>query len=179
MNNIINRRIAIQHLLTVAGAALLIPACYEPSKKASIQLINLNISGDLETLLATLVENILPTKNLPKAKSFNLHLFVLKMVDDCHNEQDQHDFMEGIRSFEKQARQHLGKSFAKGSADEQAAFVQEVNAGNMKADKLEEFYKMVKSHTIQGFLYSEYVMKDLKKYELVPGRYNGYAPVAS
>lgn len=179
MNKIINRRIAIQHLLTVAGAVLLAPACDGPSREASISLHNLSISEELEILLALLVENILPVKNLPKAKSFNLHLFVLKMVDDCRGQQDQQHFMDGIRSFEKQANKHIGKPFIKASANEQATFVSEVNAGNIMADKIDEFYKIVKSHTIQGFLYSEYVMKDLKKYELVPGRYNGYAPVAS
>jgi hypothetical protein len=30
---------------------------------------------------------------------------------------------------------------------------------------------------IQGFMNSKYVMTDLKQYELVPGRYNGYFPV--
>jgi hypothetical protein len=36
---------------------------------------------------------------------------------------------------------------------------------------------MAKALTINGYMTSKYVMTNITKYELVPGRYNGFAPV--
>ena len=42
---------------------------------------------------------------------------------------------------------------------------------------LRTFFEITKRRVIQGFTNSKYVMTDLKQYEMVPGRYNGYFPV--
>jgi hypothetical protein len=40
-----------------------------------------------------------------------------------------------------------------------------------------EFYKMMKELTIKGYLTSKPVLGEIFRYELVPGRYNGFFPV--
>jgi len=103
------------------------------------------------------VEAIIPKTDSPGAKELNLHLFVLKMVDDCHSEEDQQRFLEGL----KKAKSLKGKS-----VDEVMDYVK-----NLPSD--DAFLALVKRRTIQGYLNSEYVMKNKLVYELVPGRYNG------
>lgn len=39
------------------------------------------------------------------------------------------------------------------------------------------FFKILKRRTVQGYLNSEYVMKNKLIYELVPGRYDGAVKV--
>ena len=132
-------------------------SCDLTGKKASIELSNIDVSRDDEDVLSNVVEAIIPKTDSPGAKELNLHLFVLKMVDDCHSEEDQQRFLEGL----KKAKSLKGKS-----VDEVMDYVK-----NLPSD--DAFLALVKRRTIQGYLNSEYVMKNKLVYELVPGRYNG------
>jgi len=152
-----NRRTAIRHLFIAAGGIMIATSCDLTGKKASIELSNIDVSRDDEDVLSNVVEAIIPKTDSPGAKELNLHLFVLKMVDDCHSEEDQQRFLEGL----KKAKSLKGKS-----VDEVMDYVK-----NLPSD--DAFLALVKRRTIQGYLNSEYVMKNKLVYELVPGRYNG------
>lgn len=168
------RRTAIKQLLIVAGGLVLVPSCVSESGKASIRLANLDISASDEDLLAALVETIIPETDSPGAKSLNLHLFVLKMIDDCHPEADQQAFVSGLREWDQEARKALGKAYEKATGADQIAFMEAVNGD--RGHPLSGFFGLVKRRTIQGYLNSQYVMTHELVYELAPGRYDGYAP---
>lgn len=144
------------------------------SGKPSISLANLGLSSSDEDLLSAIVETIIPETDTPGAKTLNLHLFVLKMLDDCHSEADQQTFVNGLKGWDTAARHALGKSFTEADAAQQLAFAEEVSQDSEHA--LSGFFGLVKGRTVQGYLNSEYVMTKQLVYELVPGRYNGYAP---
>lgn len=144
-----NRRTAVKNLFIIAGGLALLPSCLREQGGASIVLDNLKITSDQEDKLAELVELLIPETDTPGGKSLNLHLFVLKMVDDCHSPVDQQYFIDGLKSL-------------KGNFE-----------GFWKEESASQFAEIVKKRTIQGYLNSEYVMKNKLIYELVPGRYNG------
>lgn len=170
------RREAIRSLFIIAGGIAILPSCSGEAGKASIQLNNLDITAVQEDLLAEITETILPKTTSPGAKGLNLHLFVLKMVDDCHHKDDQNSFLKGLDNIDKQAKEKYSKQFKELPLTERRALLQDI--ANMKTEtEVQHFYNIAKRRTIQGFLNSQYVMKDLKQYELIPGRYNGYAPV--
>lgn len=174
--DLINRRIALRRLLFIAGGTLLLPACYRKSGKPTIELTHLVIEEEHENLLAELVETIIPSSNTSGGRELLLHLFVLKMVDDCHNPEDQAAFMAGLASFSTYAREKMGNDFIKLEPDKRLAFLEEMK--DVKDEQIKRFYAITKRRTIQGFVNSKYVMTDLEKYELVPGRYNGYVKMA-
>ncbi|MBD1433092.1 gluconate 2-dehydrogenase subunit 3 family protein [Sphingobacterium sp. DN00404] len=167
-----NRRTALRRLLYIAGGTLLLPACYRQSGKETIALTHLVIDEEQENLLAELVETIIPASDTPGGKELLLHLFVLKMVDDCHNPEDQEAFITGLSSFASLAREQEGQDFIKMDANKRIAFLESLK--EIENEEVKRFYGITKRRTIQGFTNSKYVMTDLKKYELVPGRYNGY-----
>lgn len=169
---VINRRTALRRLLYIAGGTLLLPACYRQSGKETIALTHLVIDEEQENLLAELVETIIPASDTPGGKELLLHLFVLKMVDDCHNPEDQEAFITGLSSFASLAREQKGQDFIKMDANKRIAFLESLK--EIENEEVKRFYGITKRRTIQGFTNSKYVMTDLKKYELVPGRYNGY-----
>lgn len=163
-----NRRLAIKHVLIFAGGLALLPSCLREEGKVSIQLQNLDISAAQENLLAEIAELIIPKTDTPGAKELKLHLFVLKMLDDCYEPEKQQQFIAGLKTFEV----HDGKELAQLVTD----------ANNSKAGLSEEsiqFFKIMKSRTIGGYLNSKYVMSSLFIWELVPGRYNGFFRVKS
>ena len=160
------RRLAIKQVLILAGGMALLPSCLRESGKASVQLKNLKVSLDEENLLAEISEMIIPKTDTPGAKELKLHLFVLKMLDDCYELKDQEVFMRGLAHVSSLAP---------------AARKQFIIDANAKKPQLHEdgynFFRMTKDRTIGGYLNSKYVMSKLVIWELVPGRYNGYFPV--
>ena len=176
MDKLIKRRTVLRNLLIIAGGAMVLPACYRNSGKASIALQDLTISEEEEDLLAELTETLIPETSTPGAKSLKLHLFVLKMVDDCYTADNQKLFMEGLTSFKDHFKKQAGTSFADASPEKRQEVLKAIQDSKKKDDPVKKFYDITKSKTIQGYLNSKYVMTNIVKYELVPARYNGYFP---
>ena len=180
------RRLAIKQILIMAGGLALLPSCLREAGKASIQLKNIVVNLDQELLLAEIAETIIPKTNTPGAKDLKLHLFVLKMLDDCHDEKDQQLFLKGLDRLKDLAQEQYSSSFANMTvADRQKLLIhlEEMKVKDVKGqkddDELSTFYSIMKRRTLGGFLNSKYVMSNITKWELVPGRYNGYYPVKS
>jgi len=169
------RRSAIKNLLIIAGGIAILPSCSQEPGRASIQLNNLDISQKQEDLLAEITETIIPKTSSPGAKDLKLHLFVLKMLDDCHNKDDQKIFTNGLNTIDQLSKQRFSKSFNEASLAQRTQLLQFLESDKEAKNDVQGFYAITKRRTIQGFLNSKYVMKDLKQYELIPGRYNGYA----
>ncbi|WP_033566090.1 gluconate 2-dehydrogenase subunit 3 family protein [Sphingobacterium sp. SYP-B4668] len=156
-----NRRTAVKQLFIIAGGLALMPSCLREQGGTSIDLHVIKMTAQDEAFLANLVDMLIPETDSPGGKKLNLHLFVMKMVDDCHSPEDQKAFLEGLAI----ARKELdGKS-----PDHLKTYFE----GQEKAEEKSPFYGIFKRRTIQGYLNSEYVMKNKLIYELVPGRYNG------
>lgn len=152
-----NRRKAIQHLFVFAGGIMIASSCSTSVDKTSIALHTIQLTAADEKLLAELVEAILPETDSSGGKTLKLHLFVMKMVDDCHSPDEQTKFLDGL----KLAKKLHGKSTAEISG----------YLSSLAADDV--FFSILKRRTIQGYMNSEYVMKNKIIYELIPGRYNG------
>lgn len=155
-----NRRTALKQLFIVAGGLVIASSCTEGGKGASIVLENIKLSATDESFIGDLVEAIIPKTDSPGAKELNLHLFVMKMLDDCHSPEDQQAFLAGL---------NLAKKARLKTNSERLAY--------LTALEKDVFYHILKRRTIQGYVNSEYVMKNKLIYELVPGRYDGAVKV--
>ncbi|SMO73409.1 Gluconate 2-dehydrogenase subunit 3 [Fodinibius sediminis] len=169
----------------LGGGLLLAPSCTVSEERVSIALNNLNVTGRQEQLLSEVTETFIPTTDTPGAQALNIHHFVLVMVDDCRNEQDQKAFVGGLDQIEQAAKDRYEASFSSCTASQK----EEVIAGLM-GDQSEmqsatdntyqqarQCLSMTKRYTIQGFLQSEYVMTNELPYQLVPGHFNGCVPL--
>jgi hypothetical protein len=177
-----HRRIAIKNLALIIGGAALLPSCMHDSGKATVKLKNVDINADQEKLIGDMAETIIPKTNTPGARDLQLHLFVLKMVDDCYTKKDQQDFMTGMGQFTELIQKHYSTSF--GQCDvkqrEQAllSIEQDKDPKNTTYPaELKTFYGIVKGQTVNGYTTSKYFMTKQVVYELVPGRYNAFYPV--
>lgn len=152
-----NRRTAIKQLFVVAGGMMIATSCDFTSQSTTIALNHIKLKKSDEDFLAELTETLIPKTDTPGAKELNLHLFVMKMLDDCASPEDQKAFLAGLKAAEAVK--------GKGATDIQA-YLKGLPAEDV-------FFQTLKRRTIQGYLNSEYVMKNKLIYELVPGRYNG------
>ncbi|MGO1245040.1 MAG: gluconate 2-dehydrogenase subunit 3 family protein [Sphingobacterium sp.] len=167
--NRINRRAALRTMLYIAAGTMVLPACFRESGSKTIGLVNMTINEEQELLLAEVVETLIPSSQTPGAKELLLHLFVLKMVDDCHSPEDQRNFTEGLEGFAAMEDPATGTKFINLSPADRLRFLKQI--GDQDNDKITMFYSMTKRRCIQGYMNSKNVMTDLKKYELIPGRY--------
>ena len=171
------RRLVIKQILIMAGGLALLPSCLRDAGKSSVLLKNLDISLDQENLLAEIAETIIPKTSTPGAKELNIHLFVLKMLDDCYEPEEQERFVKGLEALKDKTQDLYGKSFMDLTVPERQELLVAIENDKEASAELASFYKIMKGKTIQGYLNSQYVMTNLIKWELVPGRYNGYYPV--
>jgi hypothetical protein len=171
------RREAIKNLLIVTGGVIVLPSCLQDKKEASIPLKYLAIDADGEKLLAELAETIIPATNIPGAKDTYAHVFALNMVDDCFEQEVQEKFTKGIKEVDRLAKDRFDKSFTRSTPAQREQIVAELEKRGDAGDELSAFYATYKKLIIQGYLNSRYVLTNVLKYELVPGRYTGAAPV--
>ncbi|MVN22363.1 gluconate 2-dehydrogenase subunit 3 family protein [Mucilaginibacter arboris] len=173
-----NRRSAIKNMTILASGVFLFPSCLKHEDgKVSIKLNKMHINAAQEKLVANVAETIIPQTDSPGAKALNVHQFVLKMMDDCHNKKDQDNFIKGLAQLEDFTKARYKHSFAECTPKQREDVLLSIEQNKQTEPALTAFYQMQKQLTVQGYGMSKYVMTTKLPYELVPGRYNGYFPV--
>jgi Gluconate 2-dehydrogenase subunit 3 len=172
------RRTAIRNLLIIAGGTMLLPSCFREGKKVSIPLNHLKVSGDQENLLSEISETLIPQTDIPGAKQLGVHQYVLVMVDDCVNKDDQEKFIKGLDEVNERAKKQFNQSFSECTIAQRENILKgfEKKESDEK-DNAAFFYGLAKRLTIEGYLKSKYIMTNVLKYELVPGRFHGSVPL--
>lgn len=170
------RRTALKNLLIIAGGTALLPSCVQQDKKVSIPLDNLTLSAEQEELLAQITETIIPATDTPGAKALGVHQFVLTMVDDCSEKEQQNKFMKGLDDVNELSKKEYHNSFLKCTPQQQLDLLARIDKKEFDGE-VNDFYKTTKGLTIRGYTKSKYVMTNLLVYELVPGRFHGSFPV--
>ncbi|CAA9274574.1 MAG: Gluconate 2-dehydrogenase subunit 3 family protein [uncultured Cytophagales bacterium] len=169
------RRVALKNMAAAVGLMSL-PAWASGWSKTTVATAPTVLSPNQEALLAEIVETIIPATDTPGAKELGIHQFVQKMVADCFDKKVQEVFARGLTNVEATARKNGAASFAALDPAGRTALLQGLEAGGGEG---KECFGLVKGLTIRGYLTSEYVMTNLTKYEMMPGRYHGCVPVAA
>ena len=173
-----DRRSAIKNMTILASGVFLFPSCLKQEDgKVSIKLKKMHINAAQERLVADVAETIIPQTDSPGAKALNIHQFVLKMMDDCHNKKEQDDFVNGLSELEDYTKKRYKRTFAECAQKQREDILLSIEQNPQEKTALSAFYQMQKQLTAEGYGMSKYVMTTKLPYELVPGRYNGYFPV--
>jgi hypothetical protein len=169
------RRTLLKCLLVVAGGSAILPACLQPENKGSLLVKNMSIGTGQEAMLAEFAETLIPASATPGAKDTYAHQYVLRIMDDCHEKEDQDAFTRGLKAVEDLVKEKYNTTFVKATPAQRAEILT-ILEKKQGSEEAQAFYKLMKSLTIQGYMTSKPVMADILKYELVPGRYNGAYP---
>ncbi len=169
------RREAIKYVALTIGSVISVPTWASQWKAKDINSAKLYLSADKELILDEMVETIIPATNTPGAKQIGVGKFVQIMVADCYDSKAQETFKNGLSNLDQSAKKANGKTFTECSKVEKTNLLKEMEKSTDNETK--SFYNLVKNLTVQGYLNSEYVMTNLLKYELVPGRFHGCVPL--
>lgn len=179
-----NRRTAVKNLVITAGAVAWLPACLAETQgreTPAVPLKHLWLSAHQEKLLADVCETIIPRTTTPGARDLGLHLYVLKMLDDCCPAKEQLAFVVGLSELEQAALQHGKLPFSLCSASQKLAALQVIDSQLLMLEhgnstELLRFYSTAKRLTVAGYTNSKYFLTNQVVYDLVPSRYDGYFP---
>lgn len=170
------RRSLLKNFAIAAGGLVTLPAWASGWSPESIgQISSLPLSD--ESILAEIVETIIPETTTPGAKSLQVHQFVMRMINDCYDEMAQESLKQGLKNTDQLAYQAFQKSFTVCDAKQRTEILTKMNKSSDPASK--QFVEMVKNLTIRGYMNSEYVMVNILKYNMAPGYYHGCVPIQS
>lgn len=169
------RRSAIKNLALTIGGTIVLPAWANAWSKESLQNNTFKISYSQEALLAEIVETIIPKTDTPGAKELGADKFILKMVADCYDKKSQDIFAKGLVSVDELSKKEYAKTFVESDSKQKLDILKKMSTSQNSDDK--GFIQLVKGLTIDGYLVSEYVMTNLRIFEMVPGRFHGCVPI--
>lgn len=176
-----NRREAVQHIAILLGGAMVGANALLTGCKTETGLKNAWQPEDI-VYLDEIAETILPATATPGAKAAQVGQFMTVMVDDCYEARDQEVFRKGMGQLNDLAKEKFGNTFLKLDASQRHQLLVTLDAeqkGYMKAKKEGEpahYFRMMKELTLLGFFTSEVGMTKARRYEPVPGSYNGCVP---
>lgn len=133
-------------------------------------------------MIDTMAEIIIPATDTPGASAANVDRFVDAIVGESWLEEDRKRFMAGLEEAQARAKKQYGAPFGELSAEEQTAFVAELDDKHFgvsaETPDQEEppFYRTFKELVIIGYYTSEVGATQELKTSMVPGYYDGDVP---
>ncbi len=177
-----NRRDALQKTLALMAGLISAPTMAailaEPNSATERALALQEFTPKIASLLAEIVETIIPTTNTPGAKAAGVHEFIPMMLADCYSEKERKNVLAGIADIDIKSDKAYKKSFIELSQEqknevfrkfEEEAFAQK--GGDRHA------YFTIKDLTLLGYFTSEIGATQALEYVAVPGRYDGCVPL--
>ncbi len=168
-----NRRKALKHIGLLSGGVVLLPSCDLSKENVSRVMNKLKVTETQESLLAKIVDTIIPESEIPGARALNVADFVWVMVDDCLDQSIQETFLIGLDQFKRRFKEINDKVFDNASQDERAGGLKTILQEESSADAdspVAALIEIAKAFTILGFNKSEYIMTEVMPYTLIPGK---------
>lgn len=166
------RRFALKQLALVAGAAITLPSWAHEWTKDSLPEVNTILTSSEQAILGDIVGTFIPKTDTLGAKELGVHQFINVMLTDCYPSETQQEFSKIINQVDKASMSRFKKSFTAITTGQRLELLKK-----LQQTKEIEGLSQIKEASIHGYLNSEYVMKNILKYELVPARFNGCFPV--
>jgi hypothetical protein len=171
-----DRRNALRNIGILTGGMVLLPSCDFSEEKASLVLNKLSIKPSEESLVKELVSCIIPEGTIPGAASLDVHNFLWIMVDDCMAEEDQNKFLNGMKAFDPYIKKTTDNTFSELNQEQREEALTSIMGLSLEdTDSFEKdlqlFVSQSKGLTTYGYMQSEYIMKEVMPYSLIPGTY--------
>jgi hypothetical protein len=169
------RRELLKNVGLGLGAIISLPSWANGWNAKTLGNVNV-LSEQYDTLLADLVDTIIPLTDTPGAKTLEVHKLIQKVVYDCQGKEAANELGDKLAAFNKFVQnKNNGKGFSELGASERFLQLSSIEKEGDATQK--NFLKQMKGLTIDGFLKSEYGQVNIIKYEWAPARYYGCVPV--
>ncbi|NVJ87587.1 MAG: gluconate 2-dehydrogenase subunit 3 family protein [Algoriphagus sp.] len=169
-----NRREALKSVVlmmggTMVGATAILTGC-SPEK----QIEGLNFSPDDITFLDELGDTIIPETDTPGAKAAGIGAFMVMMVKDTYDAEQQQTFVDGLNKIRSEFKASKGVDFVEASAEDRLAYLNgSYEEYKTSQNREPQVINMLRDLTVLGYFTSEIGATQALNYVEVPGRYDG------
>jgi len=129
------------------------------------------VGAEQQRLLAEVADTIIPTTDTPGAKAAEVEQFIVRVMRDCYQREEQEKFYAGLAKLNADCRTAHGKGFSELDAAGKNEMVKQATGNNT------EFFKVMKQLTVAGYFTSEIGATKALEYLPIPGRFEGDVPM--
>ncbi|MBN9352103.1 MAG: gluconate 2-dehydrogenase subunit 3 family protein [Chitinophagaceae bacterium] len=173
-----DRRDAIKSISILLGGTVIGSTYFLSGCKAN-EKTSLVFSPEDTSFLDEIAETILPETNTPGAKAARVGAFMIVMVNDCYEKEDQEIFHKGMKLLKDAARKKFDSPFMKLTPVQKTELLsaldkeQTTYQKNKKPEDRSHYFRMMKELTLLGYFTSETGCTKALRYVETPGSYNG------
>lgn len=168
-----NRRTTIRNLLAVSAGMAALPAwAMEWTPDGLRNLKQGSFLNEAETeILSAVADTFIPRGEAIGALDVETDLFLVKLFTHCYETTVQENIRKQCHQLNVAAMQAFHKPFSACSQSEREGMLLAFPASG-DASKI-DFFELIKSETIRGFLTSRKVMREYSDFVVAPGHFRG------
>lgn len=145
------------------------------------------LTGELDELVATIAELIIPETDTPGARAARVDEFIDLLLSEWLDDADRDRFLAGLAELDATARSRFGAPFVELAAQRQVALLRPLDeaaaelrrAAAEAGEEVEEmpFFGLMKEMTLVGYYTSEVGLTEELGYEAYTGSFEGCVPL--
>lgn len=128
-------------------------------------------------LVRALADTIIPRTDTPSATDVGVDRFVDVIFAEYLTDEERARAVAGLNGLDARAMEESHKTFAELDGSARGKFVEALESG-ARDTELKRTYWQLKGLIVRGYFTSEPVMKNVLKHVVMPGRFEGAAPIA-
>jgi len=170
-------------LLRALGAATalsFLPVPAEAAEAWTRALSGVRIADGLSeaqlALVGAIADTILPRSDSPSATDVKVPAFVNVMVADYYSDSERSTFVSGLDAIDTHVKTRSGAFGTLDMAGRGAAIESIEGLSDRRAEPARTYWRL-KDLVIYGYFTSEPVMKNVLKVQVMPGKFEGAAPM--
>jgi hypothetical protein len=136
-----------------------------------------SLSDAQMALVRAIADAIIPRTDTPSATDVGVHQFIDVIVAEYATDADRTAFLSTLDAIDARAVRESNAVFASLGADAQGKMIASLEAGPRNAEPGQSYWRL-KGLVVHGYFTSEEVMKNVLNHQVMPGRFEGAAPVA-
>jgi Gluconate 2-dehydrogenase subunit 3 len=174
-----DRKEAVQYISLLLGGSLVGANSFLSGCKTTDKQL---FSKEDQAYLDEIAETILPETKTPGAKAAQVGQFMIVMVTDCYDQNEQMIFTKGMKNINEESETKFGKSYLELTKEQRHELLVQIDNEQkqyMKSKKDSEpvhYFRMIKELTLLGYFTSKPGCTQAKRYMPVPGKYIGCVP---
>lgn len=135
------------------------------------------LRDDQLALIGAIADTIIPRTDTPSATDVRVPAFIDIVVSENYTDTDREAFVSGLAALDAQVKSATNASFVDLDASACGAQIAAIeSATNRRAEPTRTYWRL-KGLIVHGYFSSEPVMKTVLKYEIMPGAFDGAAPM--
>ena len=146
------------------------------SRVASGGVVTDGLNDAQMALVRAVADTIIPRTDTPSATDVGVHRFIDVIVAEYATDEDRKTFLEGLEQLDARALSESRVVFADLSPDAKGKFIASLEGGQRNGQPAQTYWRL-KGLVVHGYFTSEPIMVDVMKTKVMPGKFEGAAPV--